>query len=333
MRAPLNQSTCTSLGRVLLLGIAITALAGCQEPSTPSVPAPTAPAPPALSDTLDDARRALQLGKHGRAATIAWRIVEREPENFDARLLLASAYQLAGKHQDALNEADVAVDLKPDAAGAWLTRTAALASLGRHQHAIASAEKALSLDSTSAGAMRNLAEIYGAKGDAKTQREWLDKLIAAHPDDVDARLTVARLHVAARELNQARAVVAKVVERVPGRLDAQMMYALVAFELDDYLVAMDRSQIVLQQRPEHELADRIFRASFYVAAAKDATCRFGPRPWEPDDVRKILTTFEEQGLTGTEVFFVIDAELHADADVQARVRRASAECRAAKRIP
>ncbi len=276
-----------------------------------------------LEDALQRARDALQRGDHAHAIGLSRAIVDEHPSELEARVILASAYQLAGRPDDALRQANLALSIDPGPVGSWLTKAAALAALGETDLAIDATNKALERDADHPGALRNLAALYGNRRAWKAQGEVLAKLADLDEADLDARMAVARNWLARDNVPAAEAVAKEVVALDPRHVDAQLLLGAAAWDRADYRATLDRARYILAVDEAHEAATTLLEGAFYVLVAAELRCAHGERPWSEADVAVVLADYDKLGLSGVGAFFDLDERLAQAPDVQTRVQRAA----------
>jgi Flp pilus assembly protein TadD len=91
---------------------------------------------------LDRAVDLLRAGRPGRAATLLVPVVDEEPDNAGAWLLLARAHFVLGRLEPALDAARTALRLEPGGLEALYWVSAAYTALGRHDLALVAATTA-----------------------------------------------------------------------------------------------------------------------------------------------------------------------------------------------
>ncbi len=305
-------------------------LSACERSSRDAPDAGSAGQPKRLTLDRDAemaaAKAALEAGRPNDAVGRLWPVVQEHPKDLDARVLLASAYELAGRHADAQTEAERALAIEPAARGALLTLGAALAGQHAWDRAISITRRLLEDHPHDPAALQNLASFCAEARDWACFDEAMTQRIAARPDDMGLRVDLAKSLLRRGLVAKARRALEAAVERVPRHAEAQLLLAACLYEQGHVEEAMDRADIATRIDPEATKAVELFRAAFYVAVARDLTCRFGPRPWTKAQVEEVLDAFRRQGLQGAEGFYEIDRALGQRPDVQARVAAAASRC-------
>lgn len=318
-----RAATLCAMGLMLVTG-------GCPRSSEQAADASPTGRPGRLTLDRDTevaaAKAALEAGRPNDAVGRLWPVVQEHPKDLDARVLLASAYELAGRHADAQTEAERALAIEPAARGALLTLSAALAGQREWDRAIAMTRRLLKGHPGDPAALQNLASFCAEARDWPCFDQAMTKRIAQRPDDMDLRVDQAKSLLRRGLIAKARTALEAAVQRVPRHAEAQLLLAACLYEQGHVEQAMDRADIATRIDPEAAKAVELFRAAFYVAVARDLTCRFGPRPWTKAHVEEVLGAFRRQGLEGAEGFYEIDRALGERPDVQARVAAAASRC-------
>jgi tetratricopeptide (TPR) repeat protein len=310
--------------RALILAISIPIIlhGGCPAPSAQEVPPKATDGPLHLVAV----KLALQSGDLSDGIRQALVAVEARPNDPEASVLLAGAYELGGHHEKAVAEADRALGIDNGSVGARVTKSAALIGLKQYDEAIRVAHEALDRDSNNQAALLNLACAHEALDAWSEQAEALKALLALEPDDVDARMMLARnqMRIGAFETAVQEALEAE--KRLPRETKIHVFLAAAYYEWGRMHDAMDQANIALRLEPDHSDAHEVFRAAFYVAVAGDMSCLYGTSPWTKSDVDRVLATYERQGISGVQSYFQLATVFGSRADVQERVKRQSQEC-------
>ncbi len=137
------------------------------------------------------ARQALGEGRYDEAERLSRRRLERKPDDFMARLVLAQALLQLQQVDEAAEHAQQAVDAQPNNADAQLTLAAALSqskSRGDLMRAEAAARKACALKPRDAKPRVQLAEVALAQRHLKEARAAADEAIKMDPRLAEAHL-------------------------------------------------------------------------------------------------------------------------------------------------
>jgi len=122
-------------------------------------------------------------------------VVEGNPEDIDAILLLANIMGNSGRLEEAIPYYEQAVDLAPDDSSVRLDFARSLADGDLQQDAELQFQRALELEPDSQEAMYYLAELYFAWSPPRTEEAMslLEKVIALNPDSFIAEQAQRRL--------------------------------------------------------------------------------------------------------------------------------------------
>jgi tetratricopeptide (TPR) repeat protein len=139
-----------------------------------------------LPETLRRAYSAFNAGRFGEVEVICQRIVDAQPDHFDALHLLAIAQSRLGKTSVALANFDRALSVQPDSAEALCNRGIALHRLGRLDEAVAAFDRAIVIRPDFALPLSNRGVVLH---DLKRYQEAVaayDRALAAQPDLAEA---------------------------------------------------------------------------------------------------------------------------------------------------
>lgn len=314
-----------------LMGLTGMTWLGCPDDG-PSAPiAVTSRPQDGRDELLERAREAIRRGSAREATALLRPFVRDRPDDYDARLVLASALLVDDQPREALREANLALAIDQGPAGAWVTKAAALTALGDDAQAIVNAERALEREPEHRGALTNLVTLLDRAGQTERLRELLERIVALDEGDFAARFRLATLALDDDDLpaaeRHARAIVARDARHRP----AQRLLAAVAYAHDDYPGALERARIALSLAPEgREVEDdglrAILEAAFYITVSAELTCTHGPRPWDDAATARILAQVRDRyELTGVGTFYDLDAAHGSGESVAVRVARAAAK--------
>jgi putative PEP-CTERM system TPR-repeat lipoprotein len=214
--------------------------------------------PEESKEYYEDARDWLKKGDY-RAAVIQLRnALQKDSENFSARLLLGGLYLQSNNIPAAIKELEYAHNAKPsdetevflgrvklaqrdynsvlstvretadDPAftdSKALLRAEALYALNRLDEAAVLAEPLLEKDATAAGANLLMARIEARRGHRDAAERHIDGAILAKPDSVDAYLLRARIALQARETDRVLEMATKIEEISPKDPRSKLMRA------------------------------------------------------------------------------------------------------------
>ncbi|MEM6459252.1 MAG: tetratricopeptide repeat protein [Planctomycetota bacterium] len=172
------------------------------------------------------ARWHLTGGDPAAAAALLDRVLEQDPDDSAARLLLARCRRAAGRPREAVALLDRVLELRPDFAAARLERAFAQRTLGSTRPAIDAARAVAFGDDTPPALRRRAAGLLLEEGQTEAAYTTLARLADAGQTDADDRITLVQL---ARALPRP--------DELPARLDALLAEptpAAVALAADTY---------------------------------------------------------------------------------------------------
>ena len=157
------------------------------------------------------ARQALGEGRFDEAERLARRRLERKPDDFMARLVLAQALLQLQQVDEAAEHAQQAVDAQPNNADAQLTLAAALSQ------------------------SKNKATLARAEAAAR-------KASALRPRDAKPRVQLAEVALAQGRLKEAKAAADEAIKMDPRLAEAHLIRSLVLLQDSDYAGAAEASR-------------------------------------------------------------------------------------------
>jgi tetratricopeptide (TPR) repeat protein len=157
------------------------------------------------------ARQALGEGRYDEAERLSRRRLERKPDDFMARLVLAQALLQLQQTDEAAEHAQQAVDAQPNNADAQLTLAAALSQ------------------------SQNRASLLRAEAAAR-------KASALRPRDAKPRVQLAEVELAQRHLKEAKAAADEAIKLDPRLAEAHMVRSLVLLQDGDAAGAAEASR-------------------------------------------------------------------------------------------
>lgn len=175
-----SSSRLLTCSAVACLSLCILAQAGISVAAAASQDA--AQRPDARAGELAKARKLVESGSFDDAVTLLRRIVERDPNDADARLLLGTALALLPRRSEALEELAAAIRLRPDFAPGHHALGMALARFVEPEQARRAFEKAIALDAHFARAHLDLALVLAQVGQVDGAARHLEKAIEIEAD-------------------------------------------------------------------------------------------------------------------------------------------------------
>ena len=197
-RPPRGRRTAAVLGRAcaLLAAIAVAAPLGAQAGK------------PAPHPRLEEATTLIQQGRFSEAATLLGYVVQADPGDVNALLMLGSALSLVPRRDEAVQVLLKAMELRPHEARVYASAGAAFARLGEHDAALQVYQRAVSIDANLGDAHLNIALILAAREEFDPAEEHLARAVGLESDrGKRARLhfLLGRLHAERGQLQQAKA--------------------------------------------------------------------------------------------------------------------------------
>ena len=165
---------------------------------------------------LERAQQAYNSGEYRAAIIDAKNILQKEPENASARLLLGRASVRVGDPRAAEKELRRAVELGVEKGDVIVDLGRALLMLGEFEQIDAEVTTDLAADEeTRVGILRIRGDALLAQRKAAEARALYREILAARNDDLDTMLAVVSTYVADNELLQARATLDQILSLDP----------------------------------------------------------------------------------------------------------------------
>ncbi len=174
------------------------------------------------TQSVDAVRQAYDRGEFAQAEEQATKIVETEPDNFDARKILALALAAQGKNDEAIEQYVYVVDRRPDE-DATLYQVAMLERVvGKTEDAISHLEAAVQLKADSSY-MDDLARTYMQVGRYQEAADLWGRVLEDDSLDEASRVELLKLQAKAYEdgrmYDEARAALDKALFLAPNDED------------------------------------------------------------------------------------------------------------------
>jgi len=190
-------------------------------------------------------------GRPHQARTEAAAVLDHQPTNFPALLLLADASRGTNDCTEALNRLEAVRgphDVRPlfhVAVGNIHLR------LGNDDAAGKAYRQALSRDENSVQAHMALGKLSMRKGDRETAAREFETAVRLAPRDLNARISFAAFKLDSGDPNTAKALLAEVLSKMPDHPNAAYQMARVHFAQKDYDACVERLNAILRKQPKH----------------------------------------------------------------------------------
>jgi tetratricopeptide (TPR) repeat protein len=199
---------------------------------------------------LRGANAALQQGRVRDAEMTAREVLEREPKNAFATLILGNALLDEGRYADAIRTYQSYAGLVPTSSEAHHRIAVCYSRMGDVDRAIAEEDAALVLDARDADARMLRGGLLAARG--RTDEAIVDLRAAAEivPDSAPVRVGLARVLISAKRLDEADAELRRALELQPQNPDAHAAQAALLEARGDLAAAAAVFARALQLRPD-----------------------------------------------------------------------------------
>jgi protein O-GlcNAc transferase len=177
----------------------------------------------AQKPAVETAWQLLAQGKRDQAVTLLRDLIQADPRNADARLLLGSVLMENGERSESIAQLGEAVRLLPKSAEAHNALGEAYNAFGETTAAQPEFERAVELDPRHAQAHVNLASILLQRGEAARAVPHLDqaiRLFANRPDAAEPHYLRAKVYSEERDIAKASSELERAVELRPDFAEA-----------------------------------------------------------------------------------------------------------------
>lgn len=210
---------------------------------------------PALAQKPDveGAWQLLGQGKRGQAVTLLRGLIQSEPRNADARLMLGSILMEDGQRSESIAQLSEAVRLLPNSAEAHNALGEAYNSFGETASALPEFERALKLDPRHAQAHVNLAAALLEQGNAPAAIPHLDqaiRLFGRKPDAAYPHYLRAKIYTEDRDAAKAAAELQQSIELQPDFAEAWSDLGEARKNLSDDKSALAAFRRAVELKPE-----------------------------------------------------------------------------------
>jgi tetratricopeptide (TPR) repeat protein len=193
---------------------------------------------------------------YNKAAEEALRVLDSDPQNFDALMTIGTAYHRLGRAGDAVRYIERAQEVYPNSAEP-LSRLANLA-LSREQkdfpEIVDLMSRAVRLDPNNAGYLYNLGWIYDQTGDTKQAILYYERSIQASPLSFEAMNNLALIHGLSGSPDRALPLLEAAIRTDPGSEAGYFNLASHYFRQRDWRRAIENYERVLRMNPENAAA-------------------------------------------------------------------------------
>ena len=196
-------------------------------------------------------------GRRPEAMLLLAKVVQANPKNADARLLLGSLYQEAGKRAECLEQLNAAAKLRPGSAEAQNALGEAYTTFGEPQQARQQFERAVALNARFAAAQVNLGAALLEAEETQNAAVHLDLAIAQLGQTADAAYPLylrAKIYTGRNELQRAAAALAQAVKIRPDFGEAWSDLGMARKSLGDEAGAMDALRRSTEISPDDAVA-------------------------------------------------------------------------------
>ena len=168
------------------------------------------------------------------SATDCEQIIEMEPDNFTAYLLLAKAEQNIGDLQKAICHLDKAIDIKESYIEGYTLRADIYLAMERGDNALADVEKVIELAPEDETAYLLRARIYELIGNEKSALLDYQLVLELNPFNEAAYIPAGRLLMAAEKYYDALALFNEATESIENFSEAYAARAIVKHQIGDH---------------------------------------------------------------------------------------------------
>jgi tetratricopeptide (TPR) repeat protein len=204
-----------------------------------------------INEALQLALRKHQAGDLSLAATIYTEIIEFQPDNLNALLMLGITYVKLCNYDAAINYFKEAIKINPSFTEAYYNLGNALRDKKQFDDALACYQKVLQLNPSHADAYVNLGIINRIKGIFSEEIICYQKAIEINPNSIEAYYNLGNALLDNEQFNDAAACYQNVIQINPNIIQAYMYLGLI-FRITAHLnEALTCYQKVIQLNPDY----------------------------------------------------------------------------------
>ncbi len=209
------------------------------------------PDPATVAPLFAQALAQHRAGRLPEAETLYRRILDIDPDHFDARHHVGVIHHQRGEHIAALRQIDAALRLNPDAAAAYNNRGVALAALERFVEAAESYGRAIALEPDYFDALVNRGVALFKVGRFAEAVESCERALALRPDDAAASVNCGNALYALERYADALASYDRALVLAPNHADAHCNRGNALSALKRFAEALASFDRALALDPDH----------------------------------------------------------------------------------
>lgn len=245
-------------------------------------------------------RTRIALGEVDEGLAQMEEAVDRKPDDFARRLMLAMEYLRNAKYDKALEAARVLQDLRPKRATGLTVEGIALAMTDDRDGAVKAFRKGLEMEPGNPNASFNLLRYAVADEDWNEVRRLLDGVLAIHPKHKKALLAYAELMRREDKDARAREYLERAVAGNPEALEPTLLLAMDYYSTGEHLKGLEVARKLLPVYPrDPALLELTGRLEMAADQSESAVVTFGQlteaRPGSPVSHFLLALAFERQG--------------------------------------
>jgi tetratricopeptide (TPR) repeat protein len=222
-------------------------------------------AEPVRADRLDDARQLIRDGALDQAVTLLREVVQQEPNNAAAHLLLGRAFALLPDATNALASLRRAVELRPSSAETQYTLGTVLARFGNLEAAGEAFERAIALEPGMADAHVGLALLLAQRQQLSAARTHIAKALDAQgrsPASAYSHYLMAQILRQEKQHKRALQHLEAAIDRRADYAEAYVSLGLVKNELLDERGALEAFETAVRLSPDDPIAQAELGGAF-----------------------------------------------------------------------
>ena len=275
---------------------------GEQSGSNPTAVAPSS----APSGEIARARRLLQAGSTDQAIGLLRRVLQHDPGNANAHLLLGTALALVPEEAEAIQELRQAAALRPDDARTYYTLGTALARFDDLKAAREAFERTLVLEPDLTEAHVGLGLILAQQQDLDSAKEHFELALKGQgstPSAARSRYLLAKVFTAQHQYTQARRELEAATKLRPKYAEAYLALGLVCRDLHDEagaLAAFEQGERLSPDDPEaqFQLGSALLRNNQAVGAVRHLQKAADARPNDRSILSQLCRALYRAGRKG-----------------------------------
>jgi tetratricopeptide (TPR) repeat protein len=217
------------------------------------------------------AERAVKVATYGKqydaALAAARRWVELDPDNLDARLVMAALALQTGEGEEVLEQMDYVLQHSPDKAETYRSIISMLARLPGKQKGLSIMSGLVARHPGDAEGYLNYSRLAVNAGELPLASENIDKALSLNPASSEAVILKARILLGLERKGEARSLLETAVREHPRDDELRLAYARFLIEVNDLQEARSQLRTLVRHAPDN--VDAVYTLAMLALEAED----------------------------------------------------------------